>query len=54
MEYKHEYYNKVNELAKYIITSMDSKMKWMWGEALLGYALDELDNYNKTYECFYS
>ena len=48
MEYKHEYYNKVNELAKYIITSMDSKMKWMWGEALLGYALDELDNYNKT------
>ena len=48
MEYKKEYFDKVNALANYIITSMDSKMKWMWGEALLGYALDELDNLNNT------
>lgn len=48
MEYKQEYYDKVNQLANYIITSMEPKMKWMWGEALLGYALDELDNTNNT------
>ena len=48
MKFKPEYYNKVNSLAKYIITSMEPKMKWMWGEALLGYALDELDNINNT------
>ena len=48
MEYKQEYYDKVNQLANYIITAMEPKMKWMWGEALLGYALDELDNTNNT------
>ena len=47
MEYKQEYYDKVNQLANYIITAMEPKMKWMWGEALLGYALDELDNTNE-------
>ena len=46
MEYKQEYYDKVNQLANYIITAMEPKMKWMWGEALLGYALDELDKFN--------
>ena len=48
MEYKQHYFDKVNKLADYIIKSMEPKMKWMWGEALLGYALDELDNINNT------
>ena len=48
MEFKSKYYDKVNKLADYIVSSTDSKMKWMWGEALLGYALDELDNANNT------
>ena len=48
MEYKQYYFDQVNKLADYIIKSMDPKMKWMWGEALLGYALDELDNLNNT------
>lgn len=40
------YFERVCELADYIIESTDPKMKWMWGEALLGYALDELDKFN--------
>ena len=40
------YFDRVCELADYIISSTDPKMKWMWGEALLGYALDELDKFN--------
>ena len=40
------YYKRVCDLADYITSSTDSKMKWMWGEALLGYALDELDKFN--------
>lgn len=40
------YFNRVCELADYIVKSTDPKMKWMWGEALLGYALDELDKFN--------
>ncbi len=33
------------DLADSMIRQMDPKMKWMWGEALLGYALSELDDY---------
>ncbi len=32
-------------LADSEVRSRDPKMKWMWGEALLGYALTELDSY---------
>ena len=48
MEYREEYYKKVNRLADFIATTWEPKMKWMWGEALLGYALDELDKENNT------
>ncbi|TAH70337.1 MAG: hypothetical protein EWM47_05640 [Anaerolineaceae bacterium] len=40
-----EHLKPVIELADSIIRQKDSKMKWMWGEALLGYALSELDDY---------
>ena len=43
MNYKRENFDKVVRLADYITSTSDPKMKWMWGEALLGYALDELD-----------
>lgn len=46
MNFNNEYYSKVVRLADYITASSDPKMKWMWGEALLGYALDELDKAN--------
>ena len=42
------YYKKVNQLADYVTATMDPKMKWMWGEALLGFSLDELDKENGT------
>ena len=48
MELEREYYEKVKRLADYIVATTDPKMKWMWGEALLGYALDELDKENGT------
>ena len=48
MNFNVEYYSKVLRLADYITKSSDPKMKWMWGEALLGYALDELDKENGT------
>ena len=48
MSFKEEYYSKVGRLADYIVSATDPKMKWMWGEALLGYALDELDKANGT------
>lgn len=38
-----EYFRKVVELADDYVRSHEAKMKWMWGEALLGYALSELD-----------
>lgn len=41
-----EYYAKVKRLADFVASSWDPKMKWMWGEALLGYALDEFDKAN--------
>ena len=43
MIYNEELFARVRSLADYITASSDPKMKWMWGEALLGYALDELD-----------
>ena len=45
---KDKYFDRVCALADYIVKSSDPKMKWMWGEALLGYALDELDKFNNT------
>ena len=46
MKFEIEKYDKVKRLADYVSSTSDSKMKWMWGEALLGYALDELDKEN--------
>ena len=46
MSFDKAYYEKVVRLADYIVSTTDPKMKWMWGEALLGYALDELDREN--------
>lgn len=43
MIYNEELFGKVRSFADYVTRSSDPKMKWMWGEALLGYALDELD-----------
>ena len=48
MRFNEEYYNRVGRLADYVTATSDPKMKWMWGEALLGYALDELDRENGT------
>ena len=48
MNFNVEYYSKVVRLADYITKTSDPKMKWMWGEALLGYALNELDKENGT------
>ena len=46
--FNREYYAKVESLADFIAATCDPKMKWMWGEALLGYALGELDKENKA------
>ena len=46
MVFNEEYYAKVGRLADFIVSTVEPKMKWMWGEALLGYALDELDREN--------
>ena len=46
MRYNEENYLKVKRLADFVTSTSDPKMKWMWGEALLGYALDELDKEN--------
>ena len=48
MEFNKTYYDKVTSLADFVCSSWDPKMKWMWGEALIGYALDELDKANGT------
>ena len=48
MHFDKAYYDKVSSLADFVTASWDPKMKWMWGEALLGYALDELDHANKS------
>ena len=46
MKFCQENYDKVKRLADYVVASTEPKMKWMWGEALLGYSLDELDKEN--------
>ena len=46
MKFCKEYYDKVTRLADFVTSTWEPKMKWMWGEALLGYALDELDRAN--------
>lgn len=38
-------FKPIIDLADSIIRQLKPKMKWMWGEALLGYALSELDAY---------
>ena len=48
MNYNENYFKKVEALADFITDTWDPKMKWMWGEALLGYALDELDKARGT------
>ena len=48
MKFIQENYDKVTRLADFVIKSFEPKMKWMWGEALLGYALSELDQENGT------
>ena len=48
MKFQKEYYEKVGRLADFVTATSDPKMKWMWGEALLGYALDEFDKENGT------
>jgi unsaturated rhamnogalacturonyl hydrolase len=48
MQFNKNNYDKVTALADYVVKSFDPKMKWMWGEALLGYALDELDKAEGT------
>ena len=48
MEYNASTFEKVVQLTDFIAKSWDPKMKWMWGEALLGYAMDELDKANNT------
>ncbi len=42
------YFTKVLDLATYITKTWEPKMKWMWGEALFGYALSMLDDHLKT------
>ena len=49
MRYEQQEFDKVLRLADYVASTWDPKMKWMWGEALLGYALDELDKVNGTH-----
>lgn len=45
---KSKEFNTVLELAQSIASSWDPKMKWMWGEALLGYAMFRLDEFNNS------
>ncbi len=40
-----EILNRAVDLADSVVRQLDPKMKWMWGQALLGYALTELDAY---------
>ena len=39
-----------SDLADSIVRQLKPEMRWMWGEALLGYALAELDEYRGTSE----
>ncbi len=40
--------NKIKRLCDYMVKIREPKMRWMWGEALFGYALSELDDYLGT------
>lgn len=44
------YFTKVLAMARHIKNTWDPKMKWMWGEALLGFSLSKLDEHLKTDE----
>ena len=39
---------KIRRLCDTMVKTREPKMRWMWGEALLGYALSELDDYLGT------
>jgi unsaturated rhamnogalacturonyl hydrolase len=39
---------KIKRLCDYMVKMREPKMRWMWGEALFGYALSELDEYLDT------
>jgi unsaturated rhamnogalacturonyl hydrolase len=41
-------FDRVTELANGIVRTWNPKMKWMWGEALFGYALSLLDEYAES------
>jgi len=45
-----ERFEQVLKLARGIVKTWDPKMKWMWGEALLGHALWKLDKLRGTTE----
>jgi unsaturated rhamnogalacturonyl hydrolase len=40
-----QYFKKVQQLCDFWVSSQEPKMKWMWGEALLGFSLSELDRH---------
>ena len=42
-----KYLERVVQLCDDYVQNNDPKMKWMWGEGLLGYALILLDQYHK-------
>lgn len=42
------YFSKVTDLANYVTSTWDPKMKWTWGEALFGYSLSLLDEHLGT------
>ena len=48
MNLDQSYYTKVVALADDVAKTWNPKMKWTWGEALLGYALDLLDTHQGT------
>ncbi len=47
-------FDRVLELVDQVVATWDPKMKWMWGEALFGYALTLLDEHlgNENYTSF--
>ena len=46
MNFDKNSYDKVVRLADFVSSTVEPQMKWMWGEALFGYALCELDKEN--------
>lgn len=49
---KTTYFQKIIDLGDSVIRRFPPRMKWMWGEALLGYALTELDAFLKEERYF--